>query len=40
MLDYGVHSLNVERERIRFFKALQAFLLRCTAPLTDEPSPT
>ena len=35
LLRYGMHSLNVERERIRFFKKLERFLEECTAPTTE-----
>lgn len=32
ILRYGMHHLNVERERIRFFEKLESFLEACTAP--------
>ena len=36
VLDHGMHYLNVERYRIRFFEELEKFLADCTAPLPAE----
>jgi prolyl oligopeptidase PreP (S9A serine peptidase family) len=38
ILDHGMHSLNVERERIKFFETLEDFLARCMAPVAAEAS--
>ena len=35
LLKYGMHHLNVERERIKFFETLEDFLARCTAPVAE-----
>ena len=38
ILQYGMHYLNVERERIKFFEKLEDFLARCMTPVAAEAS--
>jgi len=35
ILEHGMHHLNVERERIKFFQTLEDFLAGCTAPVAE-----